>query len=71
MTSKRYAFQEGHAHFESCLAYHLARLREDASNPNLTSLERLSLIRDRASRIREIRGALTVTGRVSMGQDAE
>ncbi|MGD0265650.1 MAG: hypothetical protein ABSD47_11970 [Candidatus Methylomirabilota bacterium] len=58
MTSKRYAPQEGRAHFEPRLAYHLRCLREDATNPDLTALERLTLVRDRAGRIREIRREL-------------
>lgn len=50
------------------LAYHLRLLREDASDPALTSLERLALIRDRAKRIREIRRELfTTKERVSQG----
>jgi hypothetical protein len=40
------------------LAYHLRCLREDATDPELTALERLALVRDRAGRIREIRRKL-------------
>ena len=43
---------------ESRLRYHLCCLREDATDPELTSLERLALVRDRAARIREIRWEL-------------
>ena len=39
---------------ESRLAYHLRCLREDATDPALSALERLALVRDRAARIREI-----------------
>ena len=39
---------------ESRLTYHLRCLREDATDPELTSLERLALVRDRAGRIQEI-----------------
>ncbi len=42
----------------SRLALHLRCLREDATNPGLSSLERLALVRVRAVRIREIRQAL-------------
>jgi hypothetical protein len=45
---------------ESRLRYHLRCLREDATDPEMTSLERLALIRDRARRMREIRGTLRV-----------
>jgi hypothetical protein len=48
----------GRSLLESRLAYHLRCLREDATDPELTSLERLALIRDRARRMREIRGTL-------------
>jgi|GEM_PF-1338058 hypothetical protein len=37
----------------SRLAYHLRCLREDATDPAMSSLERLALVRDRARRIRE------------------
>jgi hypothetical protein len=40
---------------ESRLSYHLRCLREDATDPELTGLERLALVRDRARWIREIR----------------
>ncbi|MGD0265791.1 MAG: hypothetical protein ABSD47_12685 [Candidatus Methylomirabilota bacterium] len=43
---------------ESRLTYHLRCLREDATDPELTALERLALVRDRAARIREIRWEL-------------
>jgi hypothetical protein len=39
---------------ESRLAYHLRCLREDATNPDLTAVERLTLVRGRAVRMREI-----------------
>ncbi len=41
------------------LAYHLRCLREDATDPAASPLERLALVRDRAARIQEIRRALT------------
>jgi hypothetical protein len=43
---------------ESSLIYHLRCLREDATDPDLTSLERLALVRDRVARVREIRREL-------------
>ena len=43
---------------ESRLAYHLRRLREDATDPQISALERLALVGDRTRRIREIRQAL-------------
>ncbi len=39
----------------SRLAYHLRCLREDATDPEISTLERLGLVRERAVRIREIR----------------
>ncbi len=39
----------------SRLAYHLCCLAEDATDPELSSLEHLALVWDRAARIREIR----------------
>ncbi len=39
---------------ESRLAYHVRCLREDATDPDLTALERLTLVRDRVARMREI-----------------
>ncbi len=39
---------------ESRLAYHLRCLKEDATDPDLTALERLTLVRDRVMRMREI-----------------
>ncbi len=44
--------------FASRLAYHLRCLTEDASDPDLSSVERLALVRERAVRIREIRREL-------------
>ncbi len=38
----------------SRLRYHRRCLREDATNPDLTTLERLTLVRDRVARMREI-----------------
>ncbi len=49
------------AGLEDRLAYHLACLREDATDPELTSLERLALVRGRVVRVREIRRALAAT----------
>ena len=40
---------------ESRLRYHLRCLREDATDPTMSAVERLALVRDRARRIREIR----------------
>ncbi len=39
---------------ESRLRYHHRCLREDTTNPDLTTLERLTLVRDRVARMREI-----------------
>ncbi len=50
--------QEEPTLLESRLACHLAYLREDATDPELSSLERLALVRDRGVRAREIRVAL-------------
>jgi hypothetical protein len=38
----------------SRLRYHHRCLREDATNPDLTALERLALVRGRVTRMREI-----------------
>ena len=40
---------------KSRLAYHLRCLPDDVTDPEMTALERLALVRDRARRIREIR----------------
>ena len=50
--------QEGRVLLESRLRYHYRCLREDATNPEVTCVERLALVRDRAERIREIRQEL-------------
>ncbi len=50
---------------KSCLAYHLACLREDATDPAMSPLERLTLVQDRAARLREIRQALSRVRRPS------
>jgi hypothetical protein len=42
----------------SRLAYQFRCLREDAMDPEMTSLERLALVRDRTARIRESREEL-------------
>ncbi len=42
-------------------SHFLMESREDATNPDLTALERLALVRERAARIREIRGELETT----------
>ncbi len=47
---------------ESRLRYHHRCLREDATDPALTSVERLALVRDRAKRIREIQQELEMVG---------
>jgi hypothetical protein len=49
------------AYRESHLAYHLCCLHEDATDPEIGTLERLALVRDRARRIREIRRDLDKT----------
>ena len=43
---------------EDRLTYHLRCLSEDATHPDFTPLVRLTLVRDRAKRIREIRREL-------------
>jgi hypothetical protein len=45
----------------SRLAYHLRCLHEDTTDPEMSPLERLALVRDRAGRIREIRRELKDT----------
>ena len=52
------ASQDRRALLESRLAYHFRCLREDATDPEMSTLERLALVRDRAARIREIRREL-------------
>ena len=47
--------QDNRALLESRLRYHLRCLREDATDPDLSSLERLALVWDRARCIRDIR----------------
>lgn len=47
---------------DSRLRYHLRCLREDARSPEITPLEWLALVRDRAARIREIRRELERIG---------
>jgi hypothetical protein len=47
-----------HVLLESRLAYHHRCLREDATEPDLTALERLALVRARMRWIREIRQTL-------------
>ncbi len=49
---------------EPRLAYHLRCLCEDATDPEMSSLERLALVRDRAVRMRVIEQELEVVGRV-------
>lgn len=55
-------FRELRVLLVSRLAYHLACLREDATDPARSSLERLALVRDRAGRIREIRNEMEAYG---------
>lgn len=50
--------QKERALLESRLAYHLRCVREDATDPATTTLERLALVRDRVRWIREIRREL-------------
>lgn len=57
MTARRRGDSKG-ALLESRLGYHLRCLREDATDPELKSFERLALVRERAARIREIRQRL-------------
>jgi hypothetical protein len=46
------------AHLAFPLAFHLRCPREDVTDPNLSSLERLALVRERVAGVREIRRAL-------------
>lgn len=63
--------QAGRTLLASRLVYHRRCLREDATNPDLTALERLALVRERAARIPEIRRELESTGVTdSIGQDS-
>ncbi len=55
----------------SRLRYHYRCLREDATDPDMTSVERLALVRDRAKRIREIQRELErTTSADSIGQQS-
>jgi hypothetical protein len=54
-TRPRARYGAGLAPLESHLAYHLRCMRADATDPALSSLGRLALLRDRAARIGEIR----------------
>ncbi len=54
MTRARPHPNEDRTRPESCLASHLRCLREDATDPEMSSFERLALVRDRVARIREI-----------------
>lgn len=56
----------GTALLRSRLAYHLAALREDATNADVPTLERLALVRERAEEIATIRRDLD-RGRTSRG----
>ena len=58
MATANWPSRKVRAALASRLAYHLRCLREDATNPDITSMEMLALVRDRARRIREIRLAL-------------
>ncbi len=53
-TSKKGRSREEAALLESRLAYHLRCLREDATDLELASVERLAVVRERVARIREI-----------------
>jgi len=46
---------------QSRLAYHLRCLAEDATDPDLSGVERLVLLQDRTKKIREIRHMLAAT----------
>ncbi|MGD0267379.1 MAG: hypothetical protein ABSD47_20910 [Candidatus Methylomirabilota bacterium] len=48
MTGESQFAEIEHRLLESRLAYHLRCLREDATDPDTTSVERLALVRDRA-----------------------
>lgn len=58
MTMMKRHRDEGGSLLKSRLIYHLRCLREDATDPAMSSLERLSLVRDRCERMREIRSEL-------------
>jgi hypothetical protein len=45
------------------LAYHLRCLTEDATDSDLSSMERLALVQDRARKIREIRHILAASAK--------
>ncbi len=55
MTTAKRRCEQNRTVLESRLAYHLRCLREDATDPEITTLDRLGLVRDRTIRIREIR----------------
>ncbi len=55
---------------ESRLRYHHGCLREDATDPDLTSVQRLTLVRRRVARMREIERELKGTATSgSIGKD--
>ncbi len=55
MTTATRGRDEDRTLLDSRLAYQLRCLREDATDPTMSNLERLALVRDRIKRIREIR----------------
>jgi hypothetical protein len=61
MVSVKHHRSEHCALLESRLRYHLRCLREDAADPEMSALERVALVRDRATRIREIRRILAAS----------
>ncbi len=70
VTRKRSREAEGPASLlASRLRYHYRCLREDATDPDLTSLERLALVQDRAKRIREIQRELDAVNRTDPMRD--
>lgn len=60
MTTEAACSQDGRILLDSRLAYHLRCLREDVTDPERSSLERLVLVRDQARSIWEIREELEV-----------
>ena len=71
MAKGKRRLQKERALLESRLAYHLWCVREDATDPATTTLERLALVRDRVGWIREIRRELVAAkvGGLEMDRD--
>jgi predicted alternative tryptophan synthase beta-subunit len=65
MPKRKSTRQENRAPLESRLAYHLGCLRGHATDPAMSRLEWLGLVRNRAREIREIREEVETSKRNS------